>query len=398
MRTRLEGGIRTWAVLIATALATLGATLAQERVPEPEPKSDAGKPKPKPKPKVKAKAGAAKKKLPARPGALPKGVRSNLTDALAQGGGADAIPDWPYHFQIQLVSTDGTPLAAVFYPSRLGPGAPAVLLIHETGAGRAGKDFEEPIAELKNQGLAGYLQEQGYAVLIPDLRGHGGNPRRELDAAQWRLMAGDLQVAYQFLIDRHNRQELNLAKFAALGVGDGANLIASWAVQPTAAVSVEGRISDLAALVLVAPVEKDIREHPLRPDVSALAPRLPMMLASGRDDAASVDVVGAAQAIVERHRQSKVELFETRLHGARLIRFVPKVPDAILRFLEDTIKFKTGEWEPRYNLNPVAFTTVGVVGSSPAAPAGSTPEDARPEPAKTKAADPGPPPAKKEQP
>ena len=51
------------------------------------------------------------------------------------------------------------------------------------------KDFEEPVAELKGQGLAEHLQGEGYAVLSMDLRGQGQNPRRALTperpAARW---------------------------------------------------------------------------------------------------------------------------------------------------------------------------------------------------------------------
>ena len=48
-----------------------------------------------------------------------------------------------------------------------------MLLIHEKE--RSHKDFEDPIAELKNEGLALHLQSLGYAVFSFDLRGHGAN-------------------------------------------------------------------------------------------------------------------------------------------------------------------------------------------------------------------------------
>ena len=54
------------------------------------------------------------------------------------------------------------------------------MLIHESGRSR--KDFEEPVLELKGQGLAEHLQGLDYAVLSLDLRGQGQNPRRRPDA------------------------------------------------------------------------------------------------------------------------------------------------------------------------------------------------------------------------
>ena len=41
------------------------------------------------------------------------------------------------------------------------------------------------------------------------------------------MMVDDLQAAYQFLVDRHNRGKLNLAKFGVLALGEGANLAAA---------------------------------------------------------------------------------------------------------------------------------------------------------------------------
>ena len=66
-------------------------------------------------------------------------------------------------------------------------------------------------------------------------------------------MVDDLQAAYQFLVDRHNRGELNLARLGVVGLGEGANLAAAWAYLPGGGVSTEGRVTDIAGLVLVSP-------------------------------------------------------------------------------------------------------------------------------------------------
>ena len=57
-----------------------------------------------------------------------------------------------YHFKFKLHSFDDAILAATYYPSRLKTSAPVILLVHEKG--RSSKDFEDPILDLKNQGLA----------------------------------------------------------------------------------------------------------------------------------------------------------------------------------------------------------------------------------------------------
>src|SRR5271157_5763191 len=95
-------------------------------------------------------------------GAPLKKARPEAADPLAKADGADAkakakaVAAGTYHYTFKLHSFDGSPLAASFYPAKLGSTAPVVMLVHE--ANRSRKDFEEPVAELKGQGLAEYLQ------------------------------------------------------------------------------------------------------------------------------------------------------------------------------------------------------------------------------------------------
>jgi hypothetical protein len=49
------------------------------------------------------------------------------------------------------------------------------------------------------------------------------------------------------------------------------------------------------------------------------------------------------------------------------------VTSVISRFLEATSKYKAVEWEPRYNLSPIAFSDVAIVrnAKAPDAPKGA---------------------------
>jgi dienelactone hydrolase len=270
---------------------------------------------------------------------------------------------------------DGQPVAARYYPSNTGANAPVVLLVHENGPGRSGKDFEDPVADLKNAGLAEHLQKEGYAVLVVDLRGHGANPRRALTDPQWKALTFDLQAAYHFLLDRHNRRELNIGKLGVVGLGEGANLVANWAAEPRAAVSIEGRPGDLAALALISPLPED-RATRLAPAVASLAPRVPILAMSGEGDAASADWVKEAKEVVERQRLGKTALVEGKQHGYNLVRFTPGATAPLTSFLELTLKSRPEEWEPRFNLDPVAFTDVQIIDlkSRPAPPAPEAPK------------------------
>jgi alpha-beta hydrolase superfamily lysophospholipase len=297
-------------------------------------------------------------------GGVPlKKVRPQGGDPLVKAAGADAkgqlIPaNTTYHYNFKLHSFDGTALAASYYPSKLGSSAPVVVLIHE--ANRSRKDFEEAVLELKGRGLAEHLQDEGYAVLSLDLRGQGQNPRRVLRVQDRPLLAEDLQAAYAFLLDRHNRGDFNIAKLGVLGVGEGANLAAAWAYQPGAAVASEGRASDLNALVLVSPFP-DGSGYVLSHLITSLAPRIPLELLAGSKDNASKDAVESVRRLVERARLNKIELFPSSLHGYKLLRLEPKVSEAITRFLETTLKLRPTEWEPRYNLTPIQVSEITTI-------------------------------------
>ena len=297
-------------------------------------------------------------------GAPLKKARPEAGDPLAKADGADAkgkakaAGAGTYHYTFKLHSFDGSPLAASYYPSKLGSTAPVVMLVHE--ANRSRKDFEEAVTELKGLGLAEHLQEEGYAVFSMDLRGQGQNPRRVLSASDRPLLAEDLQAAYVFLLDRHNRGDFNVAKFGIIAVGEGANLAVAWAYQPGAAVATEGRPSDLNALVLISPYPAG-SGYVLGHILPSLAPRIPLALLVGSKDNASKDAVESVRRLVERARLNKVELFPSSLHGYKLMRLEPKVTPAIMRFLEPTIKLRPIDWEPRYNLTPVTVSEIQTV-------------------------------------
>jgi hypothetical protein len=332
---RNEYGEWIWKALAAMSvmLAMVGAVVAQA-----QPRQNRGR--------VRNQGGAPLKK-----------ARPEAADPLAKAADVKGKAPAPgtYHYTFKLHSFDGTPLAASFYPSKLGTSAPVVMLIHE--ANRSRKDFEEPVTELKGQGLAEHLQNEGYAVFSMDIRGQGQNPRRNLTASDRPLLADDIQAGYVFLLDRHNRGDFNVAKLGMIALGEGCNLAVAWAYQPGAAVSTEGRASDLNALVLISPFPEGsgyVFGHVL----ASLAPRIPLALLAGGKDVASKDAVESVRKMVERARLNKVELFPTSLHGYKLMRLEPKIIPAVMRFLETTIKLRPAEWEPRYNLIPVTVSEI----------------------------------------
>ena len=292
-------------------------------------------------------------------GAPPAKVRPEAGDPLAKAARANekSITSTA-HYVFRLRSFDGTPLAASYYPSKLGNSSPVVMLIHEMGRSR--KDFEEPVQELKGQGLAAHLQGLGYAVFSMDLRWQGQNPRRALNANERPKLVEDLQAGYYFLVDRHNRGDLNLGKLGVVGLGDGANLAVAWALQPGAAITIEGKSTDLSAMVLISPNPEGFG-HVLRQGATTLAPRVPLFLAAGERDNISKDTVQSVRDVVQRARLNKVELFPSSLRGYKLLRLEPKITLALIHFLDTTLKNRPVEWEPQYNLTPISFGDSQVV-------------------------------------
>jgi Serine aminopeptidase, S33 len=307
-------------------------------------------------------------------GGVPlKQARPEAGDPFAKVPGLPARPaPGTFHYTLRLRSFDGTPLAATYYPSKLGSSAPVVMLVHEIGRSR--KDFEDAVLELKGQGFTEHLQELGYAVFSIDLRGQGQNPRGQRHDTE--QLIEDLQAGYFFLVDRHNRGDLNLAKLGVIALGDGANLVATWAFQPGAGVTTEGRPSDLSALVLISP-KPDGFGYVLGHVLASLAPRVPLLLLAGDRDIPSKDVVQSVQQLVQRTRLNKVELFPSSLHGYKLLRLEPKLTSAIFSFLDTTLKNRPIEWAPEYNLTPVTF-------SDPQMVLNSKPSDTRKDQSKTK--------------
>ena len=373
MLGRRDHWSKAGAATVALALLVAGAVAAQD--PAAPPKGVAPAKGANPDPKDKGKA-AKKGRLLKAPGRAPaKGV-ARAGDPLAKAaanaegvvGPGQAMPaPGTFHYRFKFAVADIDPLSAAYYPSKAVANTnttPVVLLIHERE--RSGKDFEEPIAELKKATLAEELQKQGYAVLALDYRGHGAStPRRTLAKAEWRNVATDLQAAYFCLVDRHNWGELNLAKLGVVALGEGANVAAAWAALG-GGVSSEGRASDLGALVLVSPMvdAQSQGSPPGRPSApwppgsrstcwsASATPPPPRWSTTGRPRSRrSSGGIGST-----RSRPSPRPSTATSSSSSS-----PILTGSIFTFLDGTIKAKADEWEGRYLTTPVTYSNIQVI-------------------------------------
>jgi pimeloyl-ACP methyl ester carboxylesterase len=148
--------------------------------------------------------------------------------------GKAAAEELPKPEDVTLQTADSVQLAATYYRGGKGKESIPIVLLHGWKHNRTDytKDF------------APFLQSKGFAVIVPDLRGHGDSTRLKtlrgkdetLDAAtlapnQFNLMvAQDLKAVKEFLWEKNNAGELNLDKLCVVGAAEmGASIALEFA-------------------------------------------------------------------------------------------------------------------------------------------------------------------------
>lgn len=129
---------------------------------------------------------------------------------------------------IVLETADGVTLTATFLPGTKGKATVPVVLLHMFKGNRS--DYA---------GLAELLQKEGHAVLVPDLRGHGGSTSQRgragplrptnLSRNDFAAMVGfDMEAIRQFLVAKNNAGELNIERLCLVGAEMGASVALRW--------------------------------------------------------------------------------------------------------------------------------------------------------------------------
>ena len=117
--------------------------------------------------------------------------------------------------------------------------------------------------------LATFLSSQGNAVIIPDLRGHGGSTKvagydKEIDAADFKTseiaaVMGDIETCKKFLVKKNNAGELNIDMLAVIATGKTVPLATAWVVQDWSYAPFSKGIKqgqDVKALIMISPEKK----------------------------------------------------------------------------------------------------------------------------------------------
>ena len=267
---------------------------------------------------------------------------------------------------VELLTKDGKKLRAFYFPSDKGKAAKTVLLVHEW-RGQA-----SPYAKLV---LA--LRDAGCAVLVLDYRGHGGSreqinskgKKAEMDTSKMskrdieNIIIYDLEQAKKFLKGENDEEKLNLNALVVVGVGEGCVMAAHWAARdwsfPTVGNIKQGR--DVKGLVLISPTKqvKGVAVDPALSGRSVLL-QLPIMVVSGASSANAED----AERVAKRIEASKKKLqrggavkgfeykrYNTALVNASLVKDIPAVIPAIVKFIETQVKVSDtrNPWVSRQN-------------------------------------------------
>ena len=283
--------------------------------------------------------------------------------------------DEPEIEQIDLETQDSLSLSVMYYPAaveesdeedepdkdeedeRRMQAVPIIILHHWKGQA---SDYEQ---------LALYLQAEGHAVVVPDLRGHGESSSSELNVDRFKerdiqsMIHYDMEVVKKFLLRKNDEKQFNIEKLCVIGVEFGALVAMNWAVKdwswPDLLTRKQGK--DVKALVLVSPMStmRGIdNNYALRhPDVRA---KISMLFIVGAEDSRSMRTTKKLHGKLKRYHPDPPEgqektlrtlyLFDhaTNLQGLKLLEQDDLRNKLIIqKFIEERLAAKRYPWQKR---------------------------------------------------
>ena len=132
---------------------------------------------------------------------------------------------------VSVETTDGVVLKCEWYPGTNAKLTLPVILVHDWGEDRSGM---LPLAERLQA-------EHGYAVLVPDLRGHGQSTKHinledpldhtEFKKSQIASAVNDIEACRKFLMQKNNDAELNIEMLSVVASHQTCVHALNWAVQ-----------------------------------------------------------------------------------------------------------------------------------------------------------------------
>ncbi len=278
---------------------------------------------------------------------------------IAADGDKDEPPPEPV--DVGLPTKDPVVLHATYYASNEGKEAVPVILLHMSEGKRS--DYQD---------LALFLQAQGHAVLVPDLRGHGDSTelvdsKRSLDAKRLptnqypRMVLDDMEACKKFLIKEHNNENLNIERLCVVGAEMGAAVAVNWAALdwswPVLAVGKQGQ--DVGGLVLISPrwSFKSLRLTEAMADDDVRSKIAVYIIVGGNNSRELSNAKRVHKALEPYHSQpsngnaSKRDLFfqsiKTSLQGTDMLGEELGVAEQIAKFIELRLVGQNTPWKAR---------------------------------------------------
>jgi hypothetical protein len=257
-----------------------------------------------------------------------------------------------------LTTDDGRQLAATYYKSLKGKDAPVLILLHQQGSSRL--VWKTPMVDR--------LHEDGYAVLTFDFRKHGeAGGGEKLGAADYIGMVNDLETAKAFLVEEHEKGNLNIRKTGIVAPAMAAPIALVFAAAdwlraphddaPTFEASTP-RGQDVRALVLLSPNENLPGLGP-QPSQAAITLKNPSFHVATLIGVGTKDKVDKGKIAREIHKKiagkdgdTDINLFskyETNARGTEMLerKLGLKVEDHMLGFFKKFVYDLKDEWRSR---------------------------------------------------
>lgn len=262
------------------------------------------------------------------------------------------------------------PMTFTYYPSKLKKDAIPVICLHGFNGSRADYGY-----------LASVLQEQGHAVVVPDLRGHGDSHavvkadgrREEIDpkkmtGKEFDLLIHDIDELKSWLLEKNNAGELNLEALVVIGADMTTVTAMNWSLRDWKAPQLINYKNgqDVKALVLLTPLDRYKNSAPIKLAMAdpAVGHRLSVFVAVGKKD---LSAFSEAKRIVNQLQRQHLEQdtdkkpedlevvfypVDTNLQGTELIspkfKDFPTV-DRIAKFIDFRVKSRIEDfaWSER---------------------------------------------------
>jgi hypothetical protein len=263
-----------------------------------------------------------------------------------------------------LHTRDGLQLALTYCPSaaseelQQGKGKKTIPIVLLHGLKQTRNDYRD---------LAHALQKLGYAVIVPDLRGHGESTRRKgdirddiLDPAKMApsqfsaMVTQDMKAVKDFLWQKNNARELNIDKLCVVGAEMGASVALNFAFldvvdqERNPVPRPDYKVGCFVkALVLISP-ELSFRGLPTRKAASypPVQRDISVMIVVGKKEAKTLSEARRIHGIFAKSHPEPVgddkldkqtliiNELPTALQGTKLLDPKFKLPEAIAAFVE----------------------------------------------------------------